>query len=147
MGGNTVLNAAGKVSGVRGLIMLAPCDIGTMFQQMPKDEMRTFMVDNGLEVLRTDGFDAVYHDLAEHASAYAFPNAAAKLKNISLFLAIGEWDTCISNYLLKVFYSTAQKNQSLPYCSFKIYKSKHGLMGVRTQLSRDIVDFMLTALK
>lgn len=147
MGGNTVLNAAVQVPGVRGLIMLAPCDIGTMFQQMSKDEMRSFMVDNGLEVLRTDGFDAVYHDLAEHASAYAFPNAAAKLKNVNLFLAIGEWDTCISNDLLKDFYFTAQKNQSLPSCSLKNYKSKHGLMGVRTQLSRDIADFMLNALK
>ena len=147
MGGNTVLNAAVEGPDVRGIVMLAPCDIGTMFRQMSKDEMSSFLVDNGLEVLCTDGFDAVYRDLADHAPAYAFPNAAAKLRNVNLFLATGEWDTCISNDLLKDFYAAAQNNKSLPHCSSRSYKSKHGLMGVRTQISRDIADFMLTAMK
>ena len=147
MGGNTVLNAAVEEPGVCGIVMLAPCDIGTMFRQMSKDEMRSFMVDNGLEVLHTDGFDAVYRDLADHASAYAFPHAVAKLKNVNLFLAMGEWDTCISNDLLKIFYSAAQNNKLLPHSSFKSYKSKHGLMGVRTQVSRDIADFMLSVME
>ena len=118
-----------------------------MFRQMSKDEMSSFLVDNGLEVLCTDGFDAVYRDLADHAPAYAFPNAAAKLKNVNLFLAMGEWDTCISNDLLKVFYAAAQDNKSLPNCLSRSYQSKHGLMGVRTQVSRDIVDFMLTVME
>ncbi|MBQ7178595.1 MAG: alpha/beta fold hydrolase [Victivallales bacterium] len=147
MGGNTALNAAAEVSGVRGLVMLAPCDIGTMYQQMSKDEMRKFMIDNGLEVLKTDGFEAVYKDLAEHASEYAFPNAAQKLNKVNLFLVMGEWDTCISNELLKVFYDAARGNKTLPYCLSKNYKSRHGLMGARTQLSMDIADFILKSLE
>lgn len=147
MGGNTVLNAAVEVPGVRGIVMLAPCDIGTMFQRMSKNEMRNFMVENGLEVLRTDGFDAVYGDLARHAGEYAFPKAAARLKDVGLFLVMGEWDTCISNDLLTAFYAAARGNQSLPCCSCRVYKSRHGLMGARTQISRDIADFMLKVLE
>ena len=147
MGGNTVLNAAAEVSGVRGIVMLAPCDIGTMFRQTPKDKMKNFMVENGLEVLRTDGFEAVYADLGRHAEQYAFPNAAKKLKNVRLFLVTGEWDTCISNDLLKVFYNAARRNKTLPSCSFKSYPARHGLMGVRTELSKDIADFIVSSLE
>ena len=147
MGGNTVLNAAAQVSGVRGIVMLAPCDIGTMYRQTPKDKMKFFMVDNGLEVLRTDGFEAVYADLGRHAEQYAFPNSAKKLKNVRLFLVTGEWDTCISNDLLNVFYEAALRNKTLPGCSFKSYPARHGLMGVRTQLSKDIADFIVKSLE
>ena len=147
MGGNTVLNAAAEVPGVRGIVLLAPCDIGTMYRQMPKDKMKFFMVDNGLEVLRTDGFEAVYADLGRHAEQYAFPNAAKKLKNVRLFLVTGEWDTCISNDLLKVFYDAARRNKTLPSCSFKSYPARHGLMGVRTELSKDIADFIVSSLE
>ena len=147
MGGNTVLNAAAEVPGVRGIVLLAPCDIGTMYRQMPKDKMKFFMVDNGLEVLRTDGFEAVYSDLGRHAEQYAFPNAAKNLKNVRLFLVTGEWDTCISNDLLKVFYDAARSNKTLPSCSFKSYPARHGLMGVRTDLSKDIADFIGSSLE
>ena len=147
MGGNTVLNAAARVPGIRGIVMLAPCDIGTLYQQMPKDKMKDFLVENGLEVLHTDGFEAVYGDLARHAAQYAFPKSAAALKNVSLFLGKGEWDTCISNDLLEEFHSVAQRNRSLPFCSVKRYGSGHGLMGVRTQLSRDIADFIMKTMK
>ena len=147
MGGNTVLNAAAEVPGVRGIVMLAPCDIGTMYRQTPKDKMKFFLVDNGLEVLRTDGFEAVYADLGRHAEQYAFPNAAKKLKNVRLFLVTGEWDTCISNDLLKVFYDATRSNKTLPSCSFKSYPARHGLMGVRTELSKDIADFIVSSLE
>ena len=165
MGGNTVLNAAtgipgevgsccdGKfmyrkeIPGVRGIVMLAPCDIGTMYRQTPKDQMKKFMVENGLEVLHTDGFEAVYADLGRHAEQYAFPNAAKKLKNVRLFLVTGAWDTCISNDLLKEFYEAVKRNKTLPDCSFKSYPAKHGLMGVRTQLTRDIADFIVKSLE
>ena len=105
------------------------------------------MVDNGLEVLRTDGFEAVYADLGRHAEQYAFTNAAKKLKNVRLFLVTGSFDTCISNDLLKVFYDAARRNKMLPECSFKSYPARHGLMGVRTQLSRDIADFIVKSLE
>ena len=147
MGGNTVLNAAASGSAVRGIVMIAPCDIGTLSLRMSKKEMREFLVENGLEVLHTDGFEAVYSDLAAHASQYAFPNAAAKLKNVHLFLAMGEWDTCISNELLNAFYAGAKGSKSLLSCTSRSYKARHGLMGARTLLSRDITEFILKSLK
>lgn len=147
MGGNTVLNAAVRSSGVRGIVMLAPCDIGTMTLKTPKEEMRTFLVENGLEILKTDGFEAVYGDLARHAPEYAFPSAAGRLKNTSLLLITGELDTCISNDMLKTFYAAAGQNKKMPLRLHKSYRSKHGLMGVRVRISRDIADFILRACK
>lgn len=147
MGGNTVLNAAAEISGVRGIVMMAPCDIGTMHQSMPKDKMRSFLTENGLGVLHTDGFEAVYRDLAGHAAAYAFPNAAKKLKDVNLFLVIGERDSCISNDLLKKFYAAASGSRALPRCQVRKYPCGHGLMGVRMQVSRDIADFILKSLE
>lgn len=143
MGGNTALNATVQSAGVKGTILLAPCDIGTMTQQMSKAEMEAFLMDNGLEVLKTDGFEAVYRDLSEHAATYAFPNAAKQLKASSLLLIIGEMDTCISNDLLTTFYAEACQNKTLPVCQQISYKSKHGLMGVRVQISQAIADFIL----
>ena len=147
MGGNTVLNAAVESPGVRGIVMLAPCDIGSMYRNMPKEKMREFMLENGLEVLHTDGFDAVYDDLARHSAKYSFPNAASGLKNVRLFLVMGEWDTCISNDLLKTFYDAVRRNKTLPSCSCRSYRSGHGLMGVRTRLTRDIAEFVLKSLE
>ena len=147
MGGNTVLNAAAEVPGVRGVAMLAPCDIGTMYRQMPKDKMKNFMIENGLNVLRTDGFEAVYADLGRHAEQYTFPNAVKKLKNANLFLVTGACDTCIPNDLLKVFYADARENPALLSCSFRSYPAAHGLMGVRIRLSRDIAEFILGSLE
>ena len=77
MGGNTALNAAGQRSGVKGIVLLAPCDIGTMTLSSSKEEMRAFLKDNGLGILKTDGAEAVYDDLVRHADEYSFPKAAA----------------------------------------------------------------------
>ena len=143
MGGNTAVNTAAQISGVRGIILLAPCDIGTMTLQISKKDMQNFLTDNGLEILKTYGFESVYRDLKAHATEYSFPNAAGRLKNTSLLLITGELDTCISNDLLNTFYKASLKNKKLPLCLHKSYKSKHGLMGVRVQISRDIADFII----
>ena len=147
MGGNTALNAAAQTPGVKGIVLLAPCDIGSMTKQMTKSEMRTFLIDNGLEVLKTDGFEAVYNDLAKNASRYSFSNAGAKLKNTSVLLITGQLDTCISNDLLMTFYNSITQNKTVPFSQHKSYKSKHGLMGVRVKISGDIADFILQTAK
>ena len=143
MGGNTVLNAAVLSSGVRGIVMLAPCDIGTVTLKTPKEKMRTFLEENGLGVLKTDGFEAVYADLVRHAAEYAFPTAVRRLQNTSLLLITGELDSCISNDLLKAFYEAARQNKNLSLCLHKSYRAEHGLMGCRVRITRDIADFII----
>ena len=44
-------------------------------------------------------------------------------------------------------YEAARRNKTLPSCSFKRYPARHGLMGVRTQLSKDIADFIVKSLE
>lgn len=147
MGGNTVLNAAVQTPGVKGIVMLAPGDIGTIAKQISKSDMHDFLIDNGFDVLKTDGFDVVYNDLIKNAATYSFPNAAGKLKNTAILLITGQLDTCIPNDLVTAFYDAVGKNKTVPLCTYKSYKCKHSLMGVRVRISRDIADFILQTAK
>ena len=90
---------------------------------------------------------AVQNWAVRHAAEYAFPGAAGRLKNTALLLITGELDTCISNDMLKTFHEAAAHNNQLPLCLQKRYSSKHGLMGVRVRISRDIADFILRTCK
>ena len=68
MGGNTVLHAAIRRPQVRGVIMQAPCDIASCMRSVPKAEAFKFLSDNGLEVLRTDGAEALYGEIMAASS-------------------------------------------------------------------------------
>jgi len=144
MGGNTVLNAAGKCN-VRGIILLDPCDIGTMTQTMNQEEMLAFLVDNGLNILKTSGSEAVYQDLAGHAEEYAFPNAAARLNQTAVLLIDAKWGLDESGNLMKNFYAAIQQNPAVPFCAYNTYPCNHGMMGARVRITRDIADFIKTA--
>lgn len=142
MGGNTALNAASEVSGVRGIILLDPCDIGSMTQTMKKEQMLEFLVDNGLQILKTDGPEAVYHDLVVHAAKYAFPAVAQRLNGTSVLLIAAEWGLDENGSLMKNFCAAADRNQKIPYRTFKTCRCNHGMMGVRTILTHDMADFI-----
>ena len=145
MGGNTVLNAAAQTDGVRGIVMLDPCDIGTMIGRTSPDAMRAFLVDNGLSALRTDGVDAVYGDLVRHAEEYAFPTAVTRLRNTSLLLVVGEWGIDVEDGYLSGFYAQASVCRGIPLCRRQTYPCRHGLMGVRLAVTRDIANFISDA--
>lgn len=146
MGGNTVLTAAGMTDGVRGIVMLDPCDIGSMTLSSKPSDIRDFLLRNGLSVLRTEGIDAVFGDVEKHAKEFSFPNAALRLRKTSLFVIDGTWGIDEDGSLINKFYSFAQQNKGIPICWRRTYQGKHGLMGTRVQMARDIADFMLKAL-
>ena len=85
--------------------------------------------------------------MARHAAAWAFPKAAARLKDVDLLLVVGEWDTCVPNEPLKDFYAAACAPGKNRIRVFRSYRARHGLMGVRTRIARDIADFILESLK
>lgn len=85
------------------------------------------------------------HSRAGHG--ICLPECCTKAEQGQSVSCQGEWDTCISNELLKVFFAAAREIKTLPYCLSKNYKSTHGLMGDHTQLSMDIADFMLKSLE
>jgi len=146
MGGNTVLNAAGNVTGVRGVVLLDPCDIGTMSRSMTPQVLQNFLVENGLDVLKTEGASAVCRDIADHARAYAFPAAAVRLRDTSVLWIEAKWGLDGSGAYKRAFLDSAARNSAVPFCGERSYPCNHGLMGVRLDVTRDIADFINSCL-
>lgn len=147
MGGNTVLNAAGFVDGVCGVVLLDPCDIGSMVKHGTPVAIKQFLVENGLDVLNTDGVDALYSDLIVHAQDYSFPIAVARLRGTSLFLANAEWGIDEKGKFLSSFCSALKQNANIKFGVCKTYKGCHGLMGERIAITHDIAEFISQCLK
>lgn len=143
MGGNTALNAAARLPWVRGIVLLAPCDIGFLSQTMGKAEMKDFLIDNGLEVLKTDGFEPFYQELKTHEAEYLFTAAGEKLGETGILLIIGTWDRCVPREPLDIFWKSVSSDENSVSRRRKEYPASHGLMGVREKITRDIADFIL----
>ena len=143
MGGNTALHAAIRRPKVRGVILQAPCDIAYCMRSMPKAEAFKFLSDNGLEVLRTDGAEALYGEIMSAADRLAFRSAAEKMKGRNVMLAVGRYDHVVPLKPIDAFWSALDGNGAIRVR--KDYPTSHGFMGVRVAFAADVVDFILAA--
>ena len=143
MGGNTVLHAAIRRPQVRGVIMQAPCDIASCVRAVSKAEAFRFLSDNGLEVLRTDGAEALYGEIMAAADRLDFRNAAVKMKGRNVMLAVGRYDHVVPREPIDAFWSALDGNAAVRVR--KEYPTSHGFMGVRVAFAADIADFIRTA--
>ena len=143
MGGNTVLHAALRRPQVRGVIMQAPCDIAFCMRSVPKTEAFKFLSDNGLEVLRTDGAEALYGEIMAAADRLDFKTAAAQMKDRNVMLAVGRYDHVVPREPIDAFWFALDGNAAVRVR--KEYPTSHGFMGVRVAFAADIADFIRTA--
>lgn len=140
MGGNSVVNAAAQDCRVRGVVMIAPCDIGYMAESMTKDELTSFLIGEGLHVLHRECDEAVVDDILANASAMRFVNAAKSFAGKSVFLATGMYDTVVPSAPLDEFWNALPADARRVR---KVYPATHSLMGVRRDLATSLADFML----
>ena len=142
MGGNNVVNAAARVAGVRGVALVAPCDIGFMAQQMAREELKRFLIGEGMLVLKRASDDSIVDDILMNAAQMRFVRAAKALGGKKVFLAMGEYDRTVPNEPLEEFWSELgdglQKTR-------RTYRAGHSLMGVRPVFAADLKDFILAA--
>ena len=143
MGGNSALNAARKLDGLRGVALVAPCDIGSMAAAMPKEAMAEFLAGEGLHVLRRKSDEAVVDDIYAHAEAMRFAEAAPALAAKKVFLATGEYDAVVPSAPLDAFW-TALGGDSATHRRAS-YPASHSLMGVRRRFAQDLSGFILDA--
>ena len=141
MGGNSVLNAAARDVRIRGVAMIAPCDIGYMAERMTKKELTAFLVGEGLHVLHRKSDEAVVEDILANARTMRFTNAAKSVGGRKVFLATGDYDTVVPSEPLDALW------RQLPHDSKRHvrvrYLADHSLMGVRRALAKALSDFML----
>ena len=143
MGGNTALHAALLRPKVRGVILQAPCDIAYCMRSVSKAEAFKFLSDNGLEVLRTDGAEALYGEIMSAADRLSFRSAAEKMTDRNVMLALGRYDHVVPLKPIDVFWSALSGNAAVRVR--KDYPTSHGFMGVRVAFAADIADFILAA--
>ena len=143
MGGNTALHAAIRRPQVRGVIMQAPCDIAFCMRSVPKAEAFKFLSDNGLEVLRTDGAEALYGEIVAAADRLDFKTAAAKMRGRNVMLVVGRYDHVVPRDPIDAFWSALDGKAAVRVR--KDYPTSHGFMGVRVAFAADIADFILAA--
>ena len=141
MGGNSVVNAAARAGGVKGVALIAPCDIGFMAEQMERDELAKFLIGEGLHVLHRASDEAVVSDIERNAATMRFSRAAKSLAGVGVFLATGEYDTVVPTKPLGAFWDALQNNGARRIR--KSYRATHSLMGCRRALARDLAEFIV----
>ena len=145
MGGNSVLNAASRLPGVRGVALIAPCEIGYMAQTMSRDGVMAFMVEQGMGVLRRRSDDAVVDDVLSHADGMRFTNAARNIAGKKVFLATGDYDDVVPSAPLDEFWASLPSDGELHWR--KSYKASHAFMGVRREIASDLTRFIYARLQ
>ena len=142
MGGNSVVNAAARLPGLRGVALVAPCDIGFMAQRMNREELRRFLIGEGMQALRRASDDAIVDDIVSNAAKMRFAQAAKALWGKKVFLATGEHDKTVPNEPLEEFWTALgdgiQKSR-------RTYRAGHSLMGARLAFASDLKHFILSS--
>ena len=139
MGGNSVVNAAARLKGVRGVVLVAPCDIGFMAQRMEREALKRFLTGEGMQALRRASDDSVVDDIISRAVDMRFVRAAPALKGKKVFLATGEYDRTVPTEPLDAFWLLLGDGvQKLR----RTYRAGHSLMGVRRTFAADLRDFI-----
>ena len=140
MGGNSVVNAAARLEGVRGVALVAPCDIGFMAQRMDREALKRFLTEEGMQVLRRTSDDSIVDDIFSNAAAMRFVRAAKSLGGKKVFLAIAEYDKTVPTEPLDEFWTKlgdgVEKRR-------RTYRAGHSLMGARLVFAADLKNFIL----
>ena len=141
MGGNSVVNAATRVDGVRGVALVAPCDIGFMAQQMGREELKGFLAGEGMQVLRRASDYSIVDDIIRNADNMRFTKAAKALAGKKVFLATGAYDVTVPSEPLDAFWAELGDDG----VRFRrTYGTGHSLMGARLTLAKDLKSFILS---
>ena len=141
MGGNSVVNAAARLDGVRGVVLVAPCDIGFMAQRMKREALKRFLIGEGMQALRRASDDSIVDDIRSHAADMCFVRTAPALKGKKVFLVTGEYDRVVPTEPLDAFWASlgdgVQKRR-------QIYRAGHSLMGARRAFAADLKNFIFS---
>lgn len=141
MGGNTVVNVSKKLNFIKGIILLAPCDMVTLSEKVDDKNLVKFFEENGANVLKIESMEILVKETREKKNFNKF-NESVK-KDLNVFVAVGEYDNvtpaeiCVDPMLEEL--KAHKKNNILVK---KTYNCEHGFMGVRTNLTRDIAEFI-----
>ena len=141
VGGCTALHAAERRrQSVRGVVLLAPCDIAATVQGLSPAAATRFLVENGAEALRSGGVEALGKDIRDNSHALRFMSAAQAVSGIDMMLVLGDYDQVIPLQPVKDLWATPTTHGAER--TRLDYPVAHDLMGRRVALAEDIGDFI-----
>lgn len=143
LGCNTVLHALCRAEGVRGAMLLTPCDIAALMDGMSDIKRAELLAGNGVEVLSYDGIPALLDDVSANAGWMRFESAAERLPECPLLVVTASKDPiCPAETMVDPFLSKLQERGFAASIVHKEYFARHSLMGVRVRLTKDVASFI-----
>ena len=141
VGGCTALHAAERRrQSVRGVVLLAPCDIAATVQGLSPAAASRFLVENGAKTLRSGGVEALGRDIRDNSHALRFVSAAQAVSGIDMMLVLGDYDQVIPIQPVKDLWATPTTHGAER--TRRDYPVAHDLMGRRVALAEDVGDFI-----
>jgi pimeloyl-ACP methyl ester carboxylesterase len=141
MGGNTALQAARQLPWLRGLVLMTPFDVNVHIRDGEEQTLRGLMAQGS--ILRSQGVEAIFQDLAAHRAQYAYTTAYEQLKDQNILFITGQADQCApGERMIKPLWELLQAHETAAVQRFRELPANHGLLGCRTELIRLIAAFL-----
>lgn len=146
MGGNTALNAARRLTWLRGLVLLTPFD-PTRYLLDGEEKLLRQLLKQGY-LLHSRGTEALFQDIAAHRDEFCFTSAFDALKDRSLLCVAGKADACApAQRMFLPLWELLQTHESRAIQQFLELPAGHGLLGCRTALIRAVAQFIADTLE
>lgn len=148
MGGNTVLNAGKTLPWLRGLILMAPFDPTRFLRDGEPEELRAPLAQFETQhCIRCVGEESLYRDIVLHTNTFAFENAYEQVKDQNVLFLEGDLDDCApANRMVEPLLKMLQKHKTGAIQRIRHYPAGHGLLGCRTEIIRDVAQFLSDSL-
>lgn len=140
MGGNSVLQAARRLQGVRGLILLAPYDPTWHLRSGHPEALRP-LLQTGY-ILHSDGLEAIFRDIEAHVTEYAFDAAFQDLRDQNLCCILGTLDRITLPEMILPLWQTLRPRDSSAIQHLVQLPAAHGLCGCRTAVIQTAAQFV-----
>lgn len=129
MGGNSVLQAARRVKGLRGAVLLTPYD-PTAFLRQGGAEAVMPLLETG-RILHSDGLDAILRDMWDHIEEYPFAKAFPEVKDQNLLFITGTLDTIAPAWMVTPLWEQLSAHPTRAIQRLVELPAAHGLCGCR----------------
>lgn len=141
MGGCTAINAARRLSWLRGVVLLTPFDPTSHLRNGEEGTLRRLLEQGKL--LHSPGTDALLQDILAHQEALRFDTAFDSVKDQNLLCITGTEDRCApAGQMFLPLWTKLQTYQTNAIQRFLELPAGHGLLGCRIALIRATAQFL-----
>ena len=140
MGGSSVLQAARRIRGLRGLVLLTPYD-PTAYLRQGREEALLPLLETG-RILHSDGLDVILRDMRAHVEEYPFAKAFSDVKDQNLLFITGTLDTIAPAWMVTPLWEQLAAHPTSAVQRLVELPAAHGLCGCRIAASEAVAAVM-----